>query len=485
MHVSTNSQAISVRIAQNLESTVGPHRFNMWFKRSARLDYLNDDRQLQVSVPNRLVAEWIDRHFRADLQRAAREAVGNDVALNLCVAPDQFEEAQEAAQPRSHPRRDGRRDRASKRRSPARSGRATLRHSLDEFIVGPSNHLAYNAALQLVNDEHSRVNPLFIHGGVGLGKTHLLQGACHEMRHLAPDARVLYTTGEQFTNQFLASMRSGSLDRFRKRIRRLDLLAIDDVHFLAGKEKSQQEFLHSFDEIDLSGARLVMASDNHPKLIREFSAALVSRCVRGLVVEIKPPDTATRIEIVKALAQRRGISLLETVVAVLASRCQGSIREIEGTLAKLHALANLMDQHRDGSGANGKTGHPIGHALLNRLFESQSRYPARPVTFDRILEVVSEQLQVHRARILGAQRVRAVVLARSLVIYLARHLTGMSYPEITTALNRTSHSTVIAADRRIHDQLTDDAPIVLPGEVEGLPLSDLVERLKHTIQRGG
>jgi chromosomal replication initiator protein len=498
----------------------------MWFDRTARLDYHGESHRLDVAVPNRVVADWIDRNFREQLCRAATEEVGQQVALTLHIDPRRFVgvadielaapqalHAPAAPGPQPNPNARPTHSRRPHSPTPPRDGDRQLRYSLDDFIVGPSNEIAYNAAIQLVDEGQSgksSVNPLFIHGGVGLGKTHLLQGICRRFKELHPDARILYTTGEKFTNEYLASMGARTQDQFRQRIRRLDLLAIDDVHFLAGKEKTQQEFMHSFDEIDLSGARVVMASDNPPKQIKQFSAALVSRCVRGLVAEVRSPDTTTRVRIVRALAQRRGLTLLESVLAVLASRCQGSVREIEGTLAKLHMLANLADGRVSGGdvaaalesrvpeATPGTTPVTVGHALVNRLLDNHKEPVSKRITFERILDVCCEQLHVTRQQVLGSQRVKPIVLARSLVIYLARQLTTMSYPEISSAIHKNSHSTIIAADRKITEQLSDNATLhpIAPshgtpgghgtagGDTELIPLSQLVDRIKQAILRG-
>ncbi len=538
IEVSNTSQAVSVRIAQRLAGTVGKHRFNMWFDRSAKLRYDDDDRRLRVAVPNQFVLDWIDRHFRDQLHQSATEEVGEGVAIDVHIDAGQFvgqfvhpPQDEAVSDDRSPSREAGssartnrraseqRRDRSRSHRSSqsARNPRSQmLRYRFEDFVVGPSNELAFNAALQLVEDEHASVNPLFIHGGVGLGKTHLLQAVCARVRELQPDARVTYTTGEQFTNEFLTAMRDRKLDQFRRRIRRLDVLAIDDVHFLAGKEKSQQEFLHSFDEIDLSGARVVMASDNHPKQIKKFNLALVSRCMRGLVAEVAAPDVGMRMRILTALAERRGLTLYETVAAALAQRCHGSIREMEGMLAKLDALSRIpastftdgrdarlvddgqsstdetMDGHKDDATSTPRgteaprdparlASRTIGHALVNKLFETESRRPRKPIAFDSILKHVSDVMQISRTEILSNKRVRHVVLARSIAIHLARQLTSMSYPEITEAINRTSHSTVIAADQRIQGQIQEDQPVKLPAMLEETPLSELVEDLKRRI----
>jgi chromosomal replication initiator protein len=534
-------ESVCARIAHRLAASVGPQRYSMWFGRSARLAYRDQQHCLDVAVPNRFVADWIGRHFQGELRRAASDELGRDVDLSVYVDPVPFADhrkvelaalpvtegatgaasagAAEAASRFAAPavRREN--------RSAARAAGAppNLRYHLEDFIVGPSNELAFAAAGRLVEQEDGAASPLFLHGGVGLGKTHLLQGICQRMLEVHPNARVLYTTGEQFTNEFLTAVRHNGIEAFRKRIRRLDLLAVDDVHFLANKAATQQEFLHSFNEIELGGARVVLASDSHPKLIQQFSAALVSRCVRGMVVEVRPPDTATRTKIVRALAARRGISLLETVVAVIAGRCQGSVREIEGTLTKLQALASLTGGRQEeksearrakGDGDGGAVAggpaagesesrnqksevlSPIGHTLVNRLFsaELQEATP-RIVRFETILSVVAEQLQLSKEQVLGHCRQRELVLARSLVIHLARQLTPMSYPEIAAVMSRGSHSAVIAAAQRVEKLLAAGTTVLVPvpprpgapasGALEQIALAEVVERLKRAIARMG
>ena len=300
-------------------------------------------------------------------------------------------------------------------------------------MVGPSNELAFTAAYRLIEDgpDPAEINPLFIHGGCGLGKTHLLQGICRRMLQTRPQAKVLYTTGEQFTNDFLSAMRVNKVEGFRRRIRRLDLLAVDDVHFLANKQATQQEFLHSFDAIELGGARVVLASDCHPKLIKQFSDALVSRCVRGMVVHVQPPDRQTRVKIISALAQRRGMELMDNAVDELAQRCAGSVRDIEGTLTKLYALARLCDPVAENRRSSvHRSGRPrVGHALIGRLLDCEAQHrPHRVIRFDEIVSAVADQIGVARSMLLGSSRHRHVVLARNLVVHLARQLTSTELP---------------------------------------------------------
>lgn len=370
-----------------------------------------------------------------------------------------------------------------------------LRYKLEDFVVGSCNQLAYAAALRVVeapDEALAGVSPLFIHGGVGLGKTHLLQGICRRMLDRQPHARMLYTTGEQFTNEFLTAVRSGKIDGFRQRIRKLDLLAVDDVHFIANKTATQQEFLHSFNAIELAGARIVLASDQHPKLIAQFSEALVNRCVRGMVVQVQPPDTATRMKIVQTLAQRRGIPMLESVVAVVASKCPGSVRELEGTLTRLQAMATLVQEHRPGSAAEAPASlrGTVGHTLVNRAFaEDLQADRAKPVRVDAILHHVATRLNIDKQRVLRGDRHRLTVLARAMVVHLARQLTPLSYPEIAQALKSASHSSVIAAEQRIIKQIQEHHPIVFTnaatGLPENLPVGEVLEQVRHALRRAG
>jgi len=286
---------------------------------------------------------------------------------------------------------------------------------------------------------------------------------------------VHYTTGEQFTNDYITAVRTNSLDAFRRKIRRLDLLAVDDVHFIANKEKTQQEFLHCFNEIELAGARVVMVSDSHPKLIKQFSDALASRCVRGMVVRIDQPDAETRLRLVEALAERRGLAMPQSVAQTIADRCTGSVRDIEGLLNKLQALTLLQRSSRPSVAA-------IGHSLLDQLFKDQpAGAPRKPVRFQTILDAVCELFALSPEQVTGRLRKRHVVIARSLLILLAYDMTGMSYPEIAAAMGRPNHSTIITAAQRIRKQLAANETMILSGFSEPVRLSSLLERLKQTV----
>lgn len=505
-----SSQSSCARITDRLVELLGQRRYSMWFDRSAHLDYRAEPPRLEVAVPNQFIADWIRRNFRGALRDAARGVGGDEVDLDVRVDPERFRQdrPQTARADRDVTRRDLREDdhgtsdisgqagrdvdRAGRLMSTPgvaqsagdlatpRAAKQLLRHRLESFIVGHSNELGYAAAVRLVEDDGAAApNPLFIHGGCGLGKTHLLQGICRRAYERNPNAAVLYTTAEQFTNEFLTAVKTNRIDGFRRRIRQLELLAVDDVNFLANKQATQREFLHSFDAIQLSGAKLALASDNHPQLIRQFSEQLISRCMRGMVVEVRTPDTQTRMRVIRALAAARGLSLLDGVIETLGQHCRGSIREIEGTLTKLHALARIAERHRNGPGGDNQ----IGHALLNRLLHGDFDVVRKIVRFENIEKVVCARMRVTRSQLTAAGRHRQVVLARSLLTHLARRMTSMSFPEIAAKFDRRSHSTVVTAARRVDKMIADESVVDVPGEMQPVVVTELIGQLHDAIRR--
>ena len=415
---------------------------------------------------------------------------------------------------------------------PGRSGTLARRpgqcRGFDAFVVGPSNRMAHAAARALASPGHGGFDApaaavgigagagagagaeigiairgdeaydgpavLVLHGDCGLGKTHLLLAACQRAQEQQPDARVRYLTGEQFVNQFIEAVRTNTLKTFRAALRRLDLLAIDDVQFLANKTKSQQEFLHCFDHIEQSGARVIMATDQHPRDLPAFSAPLVSRCVKGLVVEVRAPDAATRLELVDRLARRRGLALRPGVAEVVSQHAGTSVRELEGAVTRLQAVVSLVPRPgarsgREGSGAASGGGLRVPRTVslhdaaeLAALDRSGARTRApRPVRFDEVLAAVTAGMNVAREQIVAGSRQREVVLARGLLVHLARELTTLSYPEMARALNKRSHSTLVSSRGRFKTLLEADAPLLLSGHGGAVTPSQLVERLRAAV----
>ncbi|MBI1372807.1 MAG: hypothetical protein GC159_08610 [Phycisphaera sp.] len=476
MTTSLTQVAGNARACRRLIQKIGQDKYDRWF--GASLLTLSRE-ALIVTVPSRFIADWIDSHYHDQLLEVAEVELGDGAEVRLridaqCKPPENITPPIEPIAP--HARRGlngeplplGAPPVAPRAQLPIMR-RDALRYSLDDYVVGASNELAFTAACRSAED-NAGIDTLFIHGSCGLGKTHLLQGLCHRFAEQHPGAVWAYTTAEQFTNEYIHAVRNNRLTALRHKLRRLDLLAVDDVHFLNGKSATQNEFMHTFDAIEQSGAKLVMASDAHPKLIRETSDALVSRFMSGMVVKVSTPDPDTRVRIVHALAKRRGMTLMDGVARQIAAQSPGSVREIEGMLTKLSALAH-MDRGIDAHA------RPIGHALTARLLDVDDvdGSTRKPVRLEHIIEVACRTLNVERSQIMSKSRHRRIVLARSVAIYVARQLTTLSYPELARALGRSNHSTIVTAAQRIKDQIDHQKPLPLVESLEVATIDQLAD----------
>jgi chromosomal replication initiator protein len=296
--------------------------------------------------------------------------------------------------------------------------------------------MAYNAALYVAEFPGVQYNPLFIHGNCGLGKTHLLQGICKKFIDFHPTKRWIYLTGEEFTNEFLSALRNNKLDIFRRKMRDLDLLVIDDVHFLAGKKATQEEFLHTFNAIEAMGRQVVMASDNHPKMIEAFGESLINRFVSGMVVRIDPPNFATRCEILRSISLRGGLHLPEEVICWVARRVTQNVRELEGAVTRIAAHVQL-------------TGRPADAALAQDALGDLDRQLVAPVRPENILQAICNYFGLEHKDLMSGRRQRTISLARSVAMFLIRKTAKLSFPEIGVRMGKRNHSTVISACRRI------------------------------------
>ncbi|HVT81270.1 MAG TPA: chromosomal replication initiator protein DnaA, partial [Phycisphaerae bacterium] len=389
---------------------------------------------LIVEAPNAFTASWIGTKLRGELADSARQVLGRDVEITVRAnAPGPHETKPEipATPPALLPPK-----------SPAAPPTALLnpRHALDEFVVGPSNQLAWQAAMRIAENPGKEFNPLFLHGHCGLGKTHLLQGICLRFARLHPGKKWIYITAEQFTNEFLEAIRMHKTEAFRRKLRSAELLAIDDVHFLGNKKATQEEFLHTFNQIDASGKQIILASDCAPKQIQALSEQLSSRFVSGMVLRIDSPDLPTRLEILRRRVARNGWNINDTVLMHIARTATSSVRELEGLLLQVVAGINLIN-----------TGSADAGSVIASI---KDRTAMRgPVPASRILAAVAEHFALAESALTGSGREKIVSAARAIAMYLARQHTGMSFPEIGRALGNKNHSTVIAACQRVEAML--------------------------------
>ena len=467
-----------------LAERIGSHRFGLWFEHGTSISVRGQ--AIEVVAANAYVRDWILRNFKDQLEALARETLGEAAAVDVVIGAGAAEAldaeaagrgpssgSRPASQPLPHADEMGLHaatDDPRRRPAPNRTQRTQALRRLEDFVIGESNRLAHAASVQIGDGSPESPSILFIHGECGVGKTHLIQGICRRRAERAPRQVIKYVTAEQFTNEYIAAVRDGSLDEFRKRLRRVDLLAIDDVHFFANKTATQAEFLHTIDAIDLSGARVALVSDEHPRHIRRFSQSLVSRFLSGMVVKVDRPDRGTRIELVRRLARERGLDLTTAGEDSIAGRCTGSIREIEGAITRLGALVEL-------DGMRGQLGPGTVERLLGD--DQVTSTGAAPVRLGHIVEAVCDRMRVSREDLLGSGRHARTVAARGLVAHLARELTTHSYPEIARALGRDTHSAVHTAAKRLRVMIEADQKVTSDGE----PVRELVDQLRHDIAR--
>ena len=401
--------------------------FDTWVREAEFLAF--EDGEMVVGVGNSFARDWLQDRLQATVNRVLSGIAARTVQVRFVVAPGQRPSPVES------------RAALASLGSEASASSFNPRYSFDSFVVGASNRLAHAAALAVSENPASAYNPLFLYGGVGLGKTHLLHAVGHATT--ATGLRAVYVSSEDFTNELIDAIRRQSTESFRQRYRRVDVLLIDDIQFLAGKESTQEEFFHTFNALHGQNKQLVISSDRPPKAFVTLEERLRSRFEWGLTVDIQAPDFETRLAILRSKAERAGCSLEQEYLELIAGRCQSNIRELEGALTRVLALSEL-------------TGQPLSHELIqSALAEHLYRTPA--LTPERIIAAVADQFQVDEDELVGPRRSRQVALPRQVAMYLLGEETNASLPAIGDALGGRDHTTVLYGYEKISDLIeTDD-----------------------------
>lgn len=477
--------SLEQRILKRVEERIGTDSVRRFLRGKAAISIENQE--VVITAPTRFAGECIQRRFGAAIADAAGAECGVERApVRIAIAPVEAAHVEPLPPSLSSAEADASSTHTARwkpapaaappRRSGIRADRNTA-HTLDTFVIGRCNQLAHRAALALTqHDRPLGFNIVFVHGECGVGKTHLLQGVAHRFRLENPGARVLYTTGEAFTNAYITAVRGGDINAFRRKHRGLDLLCIDDIHFLSNKTQTQTEFLHTFDAMDLEGARIMLASDEHPGRIKQFSRELVSRFSAGMVVGLDVPDPVTRRRLVASLARRRSLALTEDAISVIAEYCTGSVREIEGALTRIDAVHRLLPEGRALHG-------PLdGASVRLALGPAKPQKARRPMKVEAIAECVAETLGVTMPEMLGKSRHKRVVVARSIAAHLARKLTSRSFPEIAQAMGRPNHSTVVTACKRVEQKIAASEPCDADLEVVAETWGELADELERRVR---
>ena len=443
------SAGVRQEIQAGLQTRLGPQQYNAWFRHGTTVAV--EDGRVCVAVANPFVANWIEKHYSADISAVVESASGATLPVVVTIDPELSGELRRKQLDIQADIVARARKGTGRSRRPCASAPGPMRYRLADFVVGQSNRLAHSAALAVVNGS-AAFNPLFIHGQCGVGKTHLLQGICNAVSRTVRDSQPAawrYVTGEQFTNEFVRALRGKRFSEFRSRYRGLDLLAIDDVHFLASKKAIQEEFLHTFNAIQAAGKQIVLASDAHPQMVGELSAQLANRFIAGMVVKIDPPDKSTRLEILRRKGAGMSLRLGEDVLEYVARHIRGSARELEGTLFKLAALSSLATA-------------PVSMEMARSALADHLSRTDSALTLGDIEAATSAFFGITPADIHSSRRTRTVSVARMVAMFLVRRKTPMSYPEIGRAMGK-NHSSVVLAVKRMEKALAGDADLTWSG----------------------
>jgi chromosomal replication initiator protein len=491
-------------LERELIRRIGEPRYQLWFAGRTRFHWQDD--QLTVGVPNRHFGEWVEKNFGAATAAAAQEVFGQAMQVHFLIDPQLFQaarreqdearqnrddtvaEPEPAPSPKSEkPKRTTSRARsrpveepernsaaAEPRPSPAPREREAARrarrwHRLSDFVVGACNRVAYAAAQSVIEAPGEGANPIVLHGPVGTGKTHLLEGIYAGLRRAHPDWRVLYLTSEDFTNRFVQAMRLNKLSNFRKQFRECDALLVDDLHFLASKRATQAEFLHTFDALQADARQMVLTCDCHPRLADDFTPELTDRLLGGVVWGLTPPDAGTRLEILRNKSAQKGEKPLpDEVLRFLAGQLRGNVRELEGALHSLRHYGRV-------------TGRTIDIALVREALADLLRHAVRVVQLADIDGAVCAVLRLENGILQSKGRAWAVSHPRMVAMFLSRKHTAASYSEIGKHFGGRNHSTAVAAEKKVRQWSEADAELAL-GQ-RRIRVRELIERVERDLLR--
>jgi chromosomal replication initiator protein len=428
---------------QGLQPRLGAQTYDLWLRPIALRQVAGT--RLHLTAPNRFMKEWFENHYLGAVLDEIKARTAQHYSVEIEVAAGEIRPEAPPAQPATpepvapavHIRHD-----------PIPPPQLSGRYRFQNFIQGAGNELAASAAWAAAQEPGTRFNPLFIYGGVGLGKTHLLHAIGHHIHATRPDQRIVYQSAERFMNEFIAAVRSNQFDAFRTRYREhCDVLLIDDIQFIAGRDRTMDEFFHVFNALYEAEKQIVVTADRMPSEMAGMEDRLISRLNWGLVADVKSPDLETRVAILRQKAEQDRIPISDDVTLHLASFVRSNVRELEGSLVRVSTFAALRRV-------------PITTEFVNEVLGAPA--PAAqppPVSIESVQKVVAGHFSVRVADLKGPRRHQGISRPRMIAMYLSRQLTGASFPEIGLRFGGKDHSTVINACKRIASIQADDGDL--------------------------
>ncbi|WP_089322944.1 chromosomal replication initiator protein DnaA [Desulfurobacterium atlanticum] len=441
-------KAVWDKCLNELKKSIKPHEYKTWIK---DLEFISvSGNRLTLKAKDNITKEFVEKRYLPLIQNVVGKNFGKPLKISIVLQ----EKASKGVMLELN---------LSTKKAPKIESNLNPKYTFENFIVGSSNQFAHAAAIAVAENPGKAYNPLFIYGGVGLGKTHLMQAIGNFVKEHFPSKTVVYVTTESFMNDLIDSLRNDRMTQFREKYRTVDILLIDDIQFISGKDRTQIEFFHTFNALYDSGKQVVLTSDRPPKDIPMLTERLRSRFEWGLIADIQPPDFETRIAILRRKAEDEGIEVSDEVLKLIASRIKSNIRQLEGTLLKLKAKAQLEGKPLDAELVRTTLSIEPG----NSTSVSESFSETLPV--DEIKKAVSQIMNVKIEDLDGNSRKKQIALARQIAMYLCKKLGNYSYPKIAAAFNRSDHTTAMHAYNRIKELREKDAQIQsLLYEIEGV-----------------
>ncbi|MET3683824.1 chromosomal replication initiator protein [Alkalibacillus flavidus] len=432
-----------------LEKQVSKPSFDTWL-RSTEAKSIQGD-VIYITAPNEFARDWLDNSYADLISETVYSITGSQLTPKF-VIPETNESEEDIEPPKK---------KMNEPKSNEQDSKTMLnsKYTFDTFVIGSGNRFAHAASLAVAEAPAKAYNPLFIYGGVGLGKTHLMHAIGHYVIEHNPDAKVVYLSSEKFTNEFINSIRDNRTIDFRNKYRNVDVLLIDDIQFLAGKEQTQEEFFHTFNSLHEDNKQIVISSDRPPKEIPTLEDRLRSRFEWGLITDITPPDLETRIAILRKKAKADGLDIPNEVMLYIANQIDTNIRELEGALIRVVAYSSLVNEDINASLA--------ADALKDIVPHSKPK----EITIKGIQEIIANRFNIHLEDFAAKKRTKSVAFPRQIAMYLTRELTDFSLPKIGEEFGGRDHTTVIHAHEKISKMMADD--IQLQREID-----DLTEQIK-------
>ena len=419
------------KICSILSKELSERSFKTWFAPVSLLGVSPD--LLTLSVPDQYYGKWLEDHYQNLILSSAEDVVGHSLKIVYRVVEP----------PKAPPALPSS---PSDREKDGLFAGLNQRYTFDDFVIGPGNRFAHAASLAVSESPARQYNPLFIYGPTGLGKTHLLQSIAHEIKKRSPDFKILYISSEKFTNQLITAIRTKSTPQFRAKYRTLDLLLIDDVHFIAEKDSTQEEFFNTFNTLYDAHKQIVVTSDRPPREIPGLEERLVSRFGWGLVTDIQPPDFETRVAILKKKMERETVVVPDDVAYFIADKIKSNIRELEGALIRVVAYCTLT---------NSKIDVRLAQEILKDAFKEE----AQKFTIEGIQKVVADYFNVKVSDLRAKKRTVSIVRPRQIAMYLIRELTSHSLPEIGEFFGGKDHTTVLHSCNKIAGERDKDVGV--------------------------